>query len=82
MPWTYGDGELSTDLIDLGIEVDEPLASPLPRVPGDVERLIGDRVAALVEDGATLQLGIGGVPDATLADDHRASTQLTRKEIT
>jgi acyl-CoA hydrolase len=67
MPWTYGDGELSTDLIDLGIEVDEPLASPAPRTPGDVERLIGDRVAALVEDGATLQLGIGGVPDATLA---------------
>ena len=67
MPWTYGDGELSTDLIDVGMEVDEPLASPVPRVPGDVERAIGDRVAAFVEDGATLQLGIGGVPDATLA---------------
>jgi acyl-CoA hydrolase len=67
MPWTYGDGELSTDVIDLGIEVDEPLASPVPRTPGDVQRVIGERVAALVEDGATLQLGIGGVPDATLA---------------
>jgi acyl-CoA hydrolase len=67
MPWTYGDGELATDLIDLGVEVDEPLASPLPRPPGDVERLIGERVASFVEDGATLQMGIGGVPDATLA---------------
>ena len=67
MPWTYGDGELSTDLIDVGHEVDEPLASPVPREPGDLERTIGDRVAAFVEDGATLQLGIGGVPDATLA---------------
>jgi acyl-CoA hydrolase len=47
--------------------VDEPLASPVPREPGDVERAIGDRVAAFVDDGATLQLGIGGVPDATLA---------------
>jgi acyl-CoA hydrolase len=67
MPWTYGDGELSTDLIDLGIEVDEPLVSPVTRSPGDVERVIGDRVAGFVEDGATLQMGIGGVPDATLA---------------
>lgn len=67
MPWTYGDGELSTDLIDIGFEVDAPLASPVPRQPGDLERAIGERVAALVEDGATLQLGIGGVPDATLA---------------
>jgi acyl-CoA hydrolase len=66
MPWTYGDGELPTDSIDFGLEVDEPLASPAPRVVGDVEAAIGDRVAALVEDGATLQLGIGGVPDATL----------------
>jgi acyl-CoA hydrolase len=67
MPWTYGDGELSTDLVDLGLEVDEPLASPARSRLGDVHRAIGDRVATLVDDGATLQLGIGGVPDATLA---------------
>jgi acyl-CoA hydrolase len=67
MPWTYGDGEISTDLVDLGLEVDEPLPSPPPATPGDVHRAIGERVAPLVVDGATLQLGIGGVPDATLA---------------
>jgi acyl-CoA hydrolase len=67
MPWTYGDAELSTDLIDLGIEVDESLASPPPRTTTDLESVIGDRVAAFVEDGATVQMGIGGVPDATLA---------------
>ncbi|MCU1590152.1 MAG: acetyl-CoA hydrolase-like protein [Frankiales bacterium] len=67
MPWTYGDGELSTDLIDLGFEVDETLTSPVPRQPGELERVIGDRVSAFVEDGATLQLGIGGVPDATVS---------------
>ena len=67
MPWTYGDAELSTDLVDLGLEVDEPLPSPGPLLAGDVHRSIGARVADLVVDGATLQLGIGAVPDATLA---------------
>jgi acyl-CoA hydrolase len=67
MPWTYGDAELSTDQVDLGVVVDEPLMSPHPADPGDVQRAIGERVAALVVDGATLQLGIGAVPDATLA---------------
>lgn len=67
MPWTYGDAEISTDLVDLALEVDVPLPSPVARPVGDVEASIGQRVAALVEDGATLQLGIGAVPDATLA---------------
>ena len=67
MPWTFGDAELSTDDIDLAVEVDEPLASPTPALPAEVQELIGQRVAALVEDGATLQLGIGAVPNATLA---------------
>ena len=67
MPWTYGDGELSTDLVDLAMEVDEPLLGPAPRTVGHVESAIGAQVAGLVEDGATLQLGIGAVPDAALA---------------
>lgn len=66
MPWTFGDAEISTDEVDLGFEADVPLAVPAARVVGDVEAVIGERVAALVGDGATLQLGIGGVPDATL----------------
>lgn len=67
MPYTFGDGELALDLVDLAVEVDVPLASPTPSVPDDVRAAIGERVAALVPDRATLQLGIGGVPDATLA---------------
>ncbi|WP_018635990.1 acetyl-CoA hydrolase/transferase family protein [Parafrankia elaeagni] len=67
MPYTFGDGEISCDAVDLAVEVDLPLASPTPRPAGDVQREIGGRVAALVADGATLQLGIGAVPDATLA---------------
>jgi acyl-CoA hydrolase len=71
MPWTYGDGELSTDLVDVALEVDAPLLSPHPRALGDVEESIGEQVAALVPESATLQLGIGAVPDATLASLQR-----------
>lgn len=66
MPYTYGDAALPVDEIDYCIEVDAPLPSPRPREPDATSRLIGERVARLVPDGATLQLGIGAVPDATL----------------
>lgn len=67
MPWTSGDAELSLDQVDLALEAQEPLSSPSRRPPGAVEAAIGERVAGLVADRSTLQLGIGGVPDATLA---------------
>ncbi|HEU5472629.1 MAG TPA: acetyl-CoA hydrolase/transferase C-terminal domain-containing protein [Actinophytocola sp.] len=67
MPYTYGDAVLPVDEIDYAIEVDEPLASPVPRPPSEVSHTIGERVAGLVDHGATLQLGIGAVPDAVLA---------------
>lgn len=67
MPTTFGDSQLGLDQIDYLIEVDEPLATHNPAEPDDTSRLIGDRIAHLVPDGATLQLGIGGVPDAVLA---------------
>ena len=67
MPYTQGDAVLPEDDIDYAIEVDEPLPSPRERPASDVFRSIGERVAALIPDAATLQLGIGGVPDAVLA---------------
>ncbi|NYE37966.1 acyl-CoA hydrolase [Nocardioides cavernae] len=67
MPWTFGDAEVSVDDLDLGVEVDEALTTHTARVPGDDARLIGSRVAAEIGDGATLQAGIGEVPDATIA---------------
>lgn len=67
MPYTYGDGVLACDEVDYAIEVDEPLPSPPPRPIGDVSRAIGEKVAELVPADATLQLGIGAVPDAVLA---------------
>jgi acyl-CoA hydrolase len=67
MPYTYGDGELDEELIDCAIEVDEELPCPPPGAdPHEHAVAIAELVAALVDDGATLQLGIGQVPDATL----------------
>ena len=66
MPYTYGDAVLDTGQIDYAIETDVTLPSPPSRPPSPVSAAIGDRVAALVPAGATLQLGIGAVPDAVL----------------
>jgi acyl-CoA hydrolase len=66
MPWTYGDGLLSEGDVDYVFEADEPLPEPHPSTPDDASRRIGELVAARIDDGATLQLGIGMVPDATL----------------
>ncbi len=66
VPFTYGDAVLAVDDIDYGIEADSPLPSPAPRPPLETSAAIGERVAALVPDGAALQLGIGAVPDAVL----------------
>jgi len=67
MPRTHGDGLVHVDRIDLAVEVDYELPERPPTPLGEVERGIGRHVAGLVEDGATLQLGIGAIPDAVLA---------------
>jgi acyl-CoA hydrolase len=66
MPYTYGDGQLYDTEIDYLVEVDEPVAEATPREPSEISQQIGDRIAAQVLDGSTLQLGIGDVPDAVL----------------
>jgi acyl-CoA hydrolase len=69
MPYTYGDAVLPVDEIDLALEADVPLPSPAPRTGhgADLHESIGVQVAALIPQAATLQLGIGRVPDAVLA---------------
>ena len=67
MPYTFGESEISTNLIDFAIEVDEPLQTVKATAPDGVKGQIGERIAHLVPDGATLQLGIGAIPDATLS---------------
>ncbi len=69
-PYTYGDSEVPCDVIDYAIEAEAPLPSPPERPMTESSAIIGDRVAALIGDGATLQMGIGAVPDAVLAGLH------------
>lgn len=73
VPRTHGDGIIHQDKIDLAIEVDEPIHShPMGNI-SDLEHQIGKNVAELIEDGATLQLGIGNIPNAVLTNlmDHQ-----------
>jgi len=66
MPWTFGDAEVDVDLIDVMLEVDEPLVHSTGSPIDAASARIGELVAARVGDGATLQAGIGAVPDATM----------------
>ena len=67
MPRTHGDGLIHMREIDYAIESDEPLPEHHPAELSDVELKIGRFCADLVENGATLQMGIGNIPDAVLA---------------
>lgn len=76
MPYTHGDAEIPADLVDFAIERDCPLPSPPDRRDSALAEnaaRIGRLVAAMVDDGATLQAGIGAIPDAVLAalTEHR-----------
>lgn len=67
MPRTRGDGNLHISRFDQIVEVDYPIPAHQPEPPTAVEMAIGQHIAGLVEDGATLQMGIGGIPNAALA---------------
>jgi 4-hydroxybutyrate CoA-transferase len=65
MPRTLGDSFVHINDIDLAVEVDVPPYQHAVGAIGEIERTIGELVADLVPDGATLQLGIGAIPAAT-----------------
>ncbi|WP_297794542.1 acetyl-CoA hydrolase/transferase C-terminal domain-containing protein [uncultured Eudoraea sp.] len=68
VPRTHGDGIIHKSRIDMAIEVDEPIhVAPITQIT-DIEHKIGKNVAELIEDGATLQLGIGNIPNAVLTN--------------
>lgn len=67
MPRTHGDALLHSSQIHYLVEHDEPIAEHPHGTPTDVQMAIGRNVAGLVEDGATLQMGIGAIADAVLA---------------
>ena len=66
MPRTHGDGVIHVDQIDAFVDGDDPLHEVPPPELSDIERAIGKYCAELIEDGATLQMGIGAIPDAVL----------------
>jgi len=74
VPRTHGDGIIHVSQIDCAIEVDEPIHVSSIITPTDIEKLIGRNVAELVENGATLQLGIGAIPNVVLNNltNHKA----------
>lgn len=66
MPRVLGDGILPLSDFDFVFEQSEDIALPHETVLSDIDRKIGKNVAALIEDGSTLQVGIGSMPDAVL----------------
>jgi acyl-CoA hydrolase len=68
VPRAWGDAMISLSRIDYVVEHDEPLYIHHNAPLSDIEKAIGSNVAALVEDGACLQMGIGGIPNAVLAE--------------
>ena len=66
MPWTFGDALLDVEDVDVMVEADEPLAHAPVAAIDEKSARIGGLVAGRVADGATLQAGIGAVPDATM----------------
>ena len=64
MPRTYGDSFIHVSKIDAIVELSRPLCELKVQPVSEIFREIGTRVASLIEDGAVLQCGIGGIPDA------------------
>lgn len=66
MPRVHGDGFIHVSRIDHAIEVNDPLPEEIAPPPTPEEVAIGNHTAGLIEDGSTLQMGIGSIPDAVL----------------
>jgi acyl-CoA hydrolase len=64
MPRVLGDSFLHVSRVDAIVEATEPLPTLTPAEATDVERAIGRHVVGLIEPGATVQMGIGGIPDS------------------
>lgn len=67
MPRTHGDGFIHIDNIDYGVIYNQALPEYHGQILTEVHTSIGNHVASLIEDGATLQMGIGAIPDAVLS---------------
>jgi 4-hydroxybutyrate CoA-transferase len=66
MPRTLGNAHLHRSQIDCWVEADHPLVEYPPTPVGEVERRIAGHVAPLIQDGATIQVGVGSIPQAIM----------------
>ncbi len=66
VPRTHGDSFVSVSRLDYAVQWDGPLHEVGQQAPDQAQQEIGRHVSGLIEDGATLQLGIGAIPDAVL----------------
>ena len=67
MPRTHGSGFVHLSQVDAFVPTDYPLSTASHGRGGEAEETIGEIIAGLIQDGSTLQMGIGAIPDATLA---------------
>ncbi len=67
MPRTHGDGFLHISKIDYAVQKDVPLHEVHPGELSKEEMAIGQHIAGIIEDGSTLQMGIGAIPNAVLS---------------
>lgn len=68
MPRIHGDGFINVEDVDYLVYHDEPLLAYENLVPGEIAQKIGGYVARIVEDGSTIQVGYGSVPNAILSN--------------
>ena len=70
MPFSFGDPVIHLSRIDAAVLVDDPLVEVPTPEPGEAETAIGNAIAELIPDGATLQIGVGGIPNAVIRALH------------
>ncbi len=67
LPWTYFDGKLDSSRIDYAVHTSEPPIEVEPATFGPTEKKIAEHIDKYIEDGSTIEIGIGAIPDAVLA---------------
>ena len=67
VPRAWGQAMIPMDMIDIFVEGNEPLEPAHFSEPNEIEVIIGKHCAELIDDGACLQMGIGAIPNAVLA---------------
>jgi acyl-CoA hydrolase len=68
LPWTYFDGNLESSRIDYVVPTSDPVLEIEPARFGALEKQIAQQIGNYIEDGSTIEIGIGAIPDAVLAD--------------